>query len=59
HSWFKTTPTQGPRSTDLALESPSYKNSCSFVAIRGSKRPSSEISENSSKSCQGFHSAGE
>jgi hypothetical protein len=53
------TPRKVPCSTDLELESPSYKNSCPFVFIRGSKRPSSEISENSSKSCQGFHSAGE
>jgi hypothetical protein len=43
HSWFKTTPTQGPRSTDLALESPSYKNSCPFVSIRGSKNITREV----------------
>jgi|GEM_PF-4237342 len=49
HSWFKTTSTQGPRSTDLGLESPSYKNSCPFVSIRGSKQPAAKTFQGRSR----------
>ena len=37
HSWFKKHPQRSPCRADLGLESPSYKNSCPFVFIRGSK----------------------
>ena len=37
HSWFKKRPPRRPCRTDLRLESPSCKNSCPFVFIRGSK----------------------
>ena len=37
HSWFRTTRSEEPFGAVLGLESPSYKNSCPFVFIRGSK----------------------
>ena len=37
HSWFKKHPPRRPCRTILRLETPSYKNSCPFVFIRGSK----------------------
>jgi hypothetical protein len=37
HSWFKKHPPRRPCRTDLGLQSPTYKNSCPFVSIRGSK----------------------
>jgi hypothetical protein len=40
HSWFKTPRSRSPSATDLGLEGPSYRKSCPFVSIRGSKRPS-------------------
>ncbi len=37
HSWFRTTRSEEPFGAVLGLESPSYKNSCPFVSIRGSE----------------------
>jgi hypothetical protein len=37
HSWFKTTRSRSPSTTDLGLERPTYMNSWPFVFIRGSK----------------------
>ena len=42
-------PQRRPCRTDLGLESTSYKNSCPFVSIRGSKRPAAETLQNRSR----------
>jgi hypothetical protein len=38
-----------PGRTDLGLESPSYKNSCPFVSIRGSKTPAAKTLQDRSR----------
>ncbi len=38
--------------TDLGLESPSYKNSCPFVPIRGSKRPAAKTLQGRTRALQ-------
>jgi len=42
-------PQRRPFRTDLGLESTSCKNSCPFVSIRGSKRPSAKTLQNRSR----------
>ena len=42
-------PQRRPCRTDLGLESTSYKNSCPFVSIRGSKRPSAKTLQDRSR----------
>jgi len=48
-SWFKSHPPRSPFRADLGLESPSYKNSCPFVSIRGSKHPSFVVQNHSAQ----------
>jgi hypothetical protein len=49
HSWFKITRREDPGRADLGLESPSYKNSCPFAFIRGSKTPAAKTLQDRSR----------
>ena len=49
HSWFKKHHSRGPFRADLGLESPSYRNSCPFVFIRGSKSPAAKTLQDRSR----------
>ena len=43
HSWFKKHHSRGPFRAELGLETQSYKNSCLFVFIRGSKNTTRKV----------------